>query len=41
MNDFLCVVHKDKKGNSSIIVRDLQDLYVMGQEEPKIEVYNP
>ena len=41
MNDFLCVVHKDKKGNSSIIIRDLQDLYVMGQEEPKLEVYNP
>ena len=40
-SDFLCVFHKDKNGKQSIIVRELSEMYVMGQEEPKIEVYNP
>ena len=42
-NNFLCVVHQDKHGNNQIFVRELQEMYLMGQIEPKsnIEVYNP
>lgn len=29
-NDFLCVVHRDKQLNPTIIVRELSELYVMG-----------
>lgn len=29
-SDFLCIIHKDKKGKNSILVRELSDIYVMG-----------
>ena len=36
-------MHQDKHGNNQIFVRELQEMYLMGQIEPKsnIEVYNP
>lgn len=42
-NDFLCIMHQDKKGKNQIFVRELQEVYLMGQIEPKtnMEVYNP
>lgn len=40
-NDFLCVVHRDKNQKASIVVRELSEMYVVGQQEPKVEVYSP
>ena len=42
-NDFLAITHLDKHGNPTIYIRELTDMYLMGQIEPKtnMEVYNP
>lgn len=42
-NDFLCLLHQDKHGSPQIYLRELQEVYLVGQLEPKVnmDVYNP
>jgi hypothetical protein len=39
--DFFCSVHLNKKNTREVIVRELENLYTVGQIEPKKEVLNP
>jgi hypothetical protein len=40
-SDFLCVIHKNKKGLRRIFAREISDIYTVGQEEPSQEIFNP
>jgi len=40
-SDFLCVFHTDRRSKRQIFIREINDLYTVGQQEPKLEVYNP
>ena len=44
--DFFCAIHKqedssNQPGSSSIFIRELDQIYTVGQIEPKLDVYNP
>ncbi len=39
--NFLVTFKKGKDGKEGVFIRELEHLYVIGQEEPKIEVYPP
>jgi hypothetical protein len=39
--DFFCSFHQDRKGSKQIIIRELQNIYSVGQIEPYKDVYNP
>jgi hypothetical protein len=39
--DFFCCVHLHKNDFREVIVRELDNLYTVGQIEPKKEVLNP
>ena len=40
-SDFFCSVFQDKKGQKHIVLREIQDVFAVGQLEPKVPVYNP
>ena len=39
--NFLLTFHKNKEGKKVFYIRELQHLYIIAQEEPKVEVYPP
>lgn len=39
--DFLCVVHRTKNGERLMYLREIKQVYTVGQIEPKDEVYAP
>ena len=39
--NFLLTFHKNKEGKKVFYIRELEHLYTVAQEEPKVEVYPP